>query len=183
MDNSLIPDIDCSAIMQKNLENVVRSILTIVQSQSDETQPLNALPSLSEIKPTHPSQKTRFSFSSLWKSQKDEKVEGVTIKEPLQEAKETDNRHIKIRFRADHSKVVLCDVLKKLLKTSNSVMVDIILDKYFWNLSIRDDGFSVILLFGEKHNGVRQAVFVPFSSITHFFYGDHFDIQMIPHED
>mgnify|MGYP004710796173 CR=1 FL=1 len=183
-----IPFIDCSAVMQKSLEGVVRDILIKVRDGKDENISIPAImPSIEEISEQREGTSARKSLlSKIWSRDKPSD-DNIYIKSPSGATEETDekkqDRAITIRFRHDHSKVVLCDVLRHIVKEQEGLLIDIRLDKYFWHLSVNENGFSVMLLFGDEKNGLRQAVSVPFSAITHFFYGDHFNIQMIPHDE
>lgn len=82
--------------------------------------------------------------------------------------------HLYISFRTDAPGVSISEKLRKQYPEE----ITIVLQHQFWNLDVRDDGFSVDLTF----NKIPETLVVPYSAVQGFFdpsvqFGLQFEVE------
>lgn len=92
--------------------------------------------------------------------------------------KKNDNA-LSFRFRIDRSDVVIPKIFREHADKNNIKLFDFILDRWFRNLVIHDDGFEVELLFD---NVLWSKLYVPYSALV-FVKNDaqKFNLTLFPY--
>lgn len=83
---------------------------------------------------------------------------------------------VNLRFRTDREDVKLPLYLRKLVNEKKSKYFDINLDCYFKNLEVRDDSFSVCLLFTQTW----MTLDIPYSALKHISVGSN-KLDLVPY--